>query len=92
MRKALDLRGKMCLMLNSIKNNGSYEHQSKIGLRIQSDWTENCDQHGGVKALLVAVTIHSGSDLLCVWSSTMETHWISISHDESLGSAHAGVG
>lgn len=55
---------------------------------VQSDWTENCDRHGGVKTLLVAVTTHRRSDLLCVWSSTMETHWISISHDDSLGSAH----
>jgi hypothetical protein len=43
-------------MLNSINNNGSYEHQSEIGLRVQSDLTENCDRHDGVKTLLVAVT------------------------------------
>lgn len=88
MSDTLDLRVWMGLMLNSIKNNGSYEHQSKIGLRVQSDWTEKCDRHGEVKTLFVAVTVHSRSDLLCVLSSTMGAHRISISDDDSLGSAH----
>lgn len=43
----------------------------------------------GVKTLLVTVTAHSRSDILCVLSGTMETQWISISDDNSLGSAHA---
>lgn len=42
----------------------------------------------GVKTLLVTVTAHSRSDILCVLSGTMETQWISISDDNSLGSAH----